>query len=64
MTIKNYLITGGAGFIGSHFAIKIAQLGHKAIVLDALTYAANMQNLAEIKNLDSCRIYLYLLSLC
>jgi dTDP-glucose 4,6-dehydratase len=50
MTVKNYLITGGAGFIGSHFAIKIAQLGHKAIVLDALTYAANMQNLAEIKN--------------
>lgn len=47
---KNYLITGAAGFIGSHFAIKICNLGHKAIVLDALTYAANMENLSEIKN--------------
>ena len=45
---KNYLITGAAGFIGSHFASKICKLGHKAIVLDALTYASNMANLREI----------------
>jgi dTDP-glucose 4,6-dehydratase len=47
---KNYLITGAAGFIGSHFAIKICNLGHKAIVLDSLTYAANIENLNEIQN--------------
>lgn len=47
---KNYLITGGAGFIGSHFAIKICQLGHKIIVLDKLNYAGNLENLSSIKN--------------
>ncbi len=47
---KNYLITGAAGFIGSHFAIKVCKLGHKAIVLDALTYASNLENLNEIKD--------------
>lgn len=47
---KNYLITGAAGFIGSHFAIKVCGLGHRAIVLDSLTYASNMQNLSEVKD--------------
>jgi dTDP-glucose 4,6-dehydratase len=46
--MKNFLITGGAGFIGSHFAIKVAELGHRAVVLDKLTYAANLNNLSSI----------------
>lgn len=45
--MKTFLITGGAGFIGSHFVIKILSLGNKVIVLDKLTYAANLQNLAS-----------------
>ncbi len=53
--MKNYLITGAAGFIGSHFAIKVCKLGGKAIVLDDLTYASNLENLAEIKDLSSFR---------
>lgn len=55
--MKNYLITGAAGFIGSHFAIKICELGHRAIVLDAMTYAANMQNLDEIKDSPSFKFF-------
>ncbi len=47
---KNYLITGGAGFIGSHFAIKVANLGHNVVILDKLTYAANLDNIASIKH--------------
>ena len=47
---KNYLITGAAGFIGSHFAEKVCKIGHRAIVLDALTYASNMENLSAIKD--------------
>lgn len=31
------LVTGGAGFIGSHTADRLASLGHDLIVLDALT---------------------------
>lgn len=53
MIQKNYLITGGVGFIGSHFAIKICELGHRAIVLDSLSYAGNLENLDQIKNSKS-----------
>ncbi len=48
--MKNYLITGGAGFIGSHFVAKICQIGDKAIVLDKLTYAADLKNLENVAN--------------
>lgn len=43
----NYLITGGAGFIGSHLAKYIREREENAVivVLDALTYAGNMHNL-------------------
>ena len=48
--MTNFLITGGAGFIGSHFVIKVADLGHNAVVLDKLTYAANPDNIAAVKH--------------
>lgn len=47
--MKTFLITGGAGFIGSHFAIKVVELGHKAIVVDNLTYAGNLHNLSALE---------------
>ncbi|MDQ1369015.1 MAG: dTDP-L-rhamnose 4-epimerase, partial [Acidimicrobiaceae bacterium] len=31
------LVTGGAGFIGSHTTDRLLELGHQVIVLDALT---------------------------
>lgn len=34
--MKNYLITGGAGFIGSHIAEELSKSGHKITVLDNL----------------------------
>ena len=54
---KNYLVTGAAGFIGSHFAIKVCELGHRVSVLDKLTYAGNLENLTQIKNLESFKFY-------
>jgi dTDP-glucose 4,6-dehydratase len=42
---QNLLITGGAGFIGSHFVELALKQGAKAVVLDALTYAGHMDNL-------------------
>lgn len=54
---KNYLITGAAGFIGSHFAIKIAQQGDRAIILDSLTYASDLENLSSIKELPNYTLY-------
>lgn len=32
--MKNYLITGGAGFIGSHLADKLLNIGHQVTVID------------------------------
>lgn len=35
--MKNILITGGAGFIGSHVALKLADKGYEVTVLDSLS---------------------------
>lgn len=45
---KVILITGGAGFIGSCFAIDMIKRGHKIVIIDALTYAGDLKNLEEI----------------
>ena len=39
------LVTGGAGFIGSHFAKRLAAAGEVVAVLDKLTYSGNRANL-------------------
>jgi dTDP-glucose 4,6-dehydratase len=39
------LVTGGAGFIGSHFAKRLAAAGEDVVVLDKLTYSGNPANL-------------------
>jgi len=39
------LVTGGAGFIGSHFAKRLAGAGEDVVVLDKLTYSGNPANL-------------------
>lgn len=47
--MKHFLVTGGAGFIGSHFVEKVCANGDKAIVLDKMTYAADPKNLAAVE---------------
>lgn len=42
-----FLITGGAGFIGSEFVRQSSALGHSVLVLDELTYAGHLENLDE-----------------
>ncbi len=39
------LVTGGAGFIGSHFARRLLAAGEEIRVLDKLTYSGNPDNL-------------------
>jgi dTDP-glucose 4,6-dehydratase len=39
------LVTGGAGFIGSHFVKRLVGGGDEVVVLDKLTYSANRANL-------------------
>ena len=39
------LVTGGAGFIGSHFAKRLIAAGDEVVVLDKLAYSGNRANL-------------------
>jgi len=39
------LVSGGAGFIGSHFAKRLTRGGDEVVVLDKLTYSGNRANL-------------------
>jgi dTDP-glucose 4,6-dehydratase len=43
------LVTGGCGFIGSHFVKRLAARGHEVVVLDKLTYAGNPANLDGVR---------------
>ncbi len=45
--LRTVLVTGGCGFIGSAFAKRAVAEGHRVIVLDAMTYAADPMNLAD-----------------
>lgn len=49
--MKNYLVTGGAGFIGSHLVERLITLGHKVIVIDNLTTGkkSNLKNVINNK---------------
>ena len=47
--MKNILVTGGAGFIGSAYVLMARQLGFRVINLDKLTYSGNVENLNSLR---------------
>lgn len=47
--MTTYLVTGGAGFIGSHIATRLVEEGHRVRVLDNLC-AGSRDNLAHLKD--------------
>ncbi len=48
--MKNLLVTGGAGFIGSEFVRQAAKIGYKIAVIDNLSYAGDIERIKEVKN--------------
>ena len=65
---KTFVVTGGLGFIGSHFIDKAMSRGHNVINIDCETYAANKdlkfsgnytqikEDIAKIKDLPHCNV--------
>ena len=49
--MKNILITGGAGFIGSHTCIELVKKGFKLTILDSLVNS-KVETINRIKTLD------------
>lgn len=47
--MTNYVVTGGAGFIGSHLATHLVQEGHSVRVFDNLS-TGSLENLAHIRS--------------
>ncbi len=52
---KKIIVTGGAGFIGSHLTEKLLKDNHKVIVLDNFS-TGRKENLAHLKNNSKLRI--------
>ena len=46
--MKNYLVTGGAGFIGSHLCERLLEAGHRVTALDDLSTGSEA-NLAHLR---------------
>ena len=56
----NVLVTGGAGFIGSHIVDTLVQHGHKVAVVDNLAtgFAHNLNPRAQFYELSICDSHL------
>ena len=50
--MKKFLVTGGAGFIGSHIVDRLVDEGNEVIIVDNLTGGTNINPKAEFLQCD------------
>ena len=48
--MANFIVTGGAGFIGSEFVRLISSLNHQVVVVDSMTYAGDLDRIVNLEN--------------
>ena len=55
----NILVTGGAGFIGSHTLVELYNAGHSAVVIDNLSNSSkeSLKRVAELCNIKEIPFY-------
>jgi UDP-glucuronate decarboxylase len=55
--VKRILVTGGAGFLGSHLCDRLVRMGHDVICLDNLftSQKSNIEHLLECRNFEFIR---------
>ena len=53
--LRTFLVTGGAGFIGSAVVRHLVGAGNRVVVLDKLTYAGNLASLHPVANSPNLR---------
>lgn len=61
--MKNILVTGGAGYIGSHTCVQLLEKGYNVIVVDNLSNS-NKEVLNRIKNITGKDVIFYCLDCC
>lgn len=50
--VKNILVTGACGFIGSHFVSLLESVGSVPVILDNMTYAADVNRIGGIRKYE------------
>ena len=53
--MQRVLVTGGAGYIGSHTVVELIQAGHEVVVLDNLCNSSEL-SLRRVEQVTGCRV--------
>ena len=60
--MKNILLTGGAGYIGSHTAIELLNTGYSVIIVDNLSNSS-LESLNRVEKITNKKILFYQIDL-